>query len=135
MTANTTRNANIKRVALIQMSCSPDTRLNLDKAAERVTIRRRDPAAVEHFPAVTRIGPAAETIFDGVLPGMLSFQEGLEAALSETAAGEAVTSPGAAGVEAVSSCIGALIAAREGRAIDLPIEADSPEGRESWPIS
>ena len=106
-----------------------------DKGAERVTVLRRDPAAVERYPAVTRIGPAVEAIFDGVLPGMLSFQEGLEAALSETAAGEVVTSPGAAGLEAVSSCIGALVAAREGTSIDLPIEADSPEGRESWPIS
>src|SRR5271154_4306542 len=29
-------NSSTKRVALIQMSCEPDTQLNLDKAAERV---------------------------------------------------------------------------------------------------
>ncbi len=112
-----------------------DAVVETDKGVERVSVRRRDRAAVERYPAVTRTGPAVETLFEGQLPGMLTFQEGLEAALSETAAGEALTSPGAVGLEAVSSCIGALVAARDGRAIDLPIEANSPEGLEPWPIS
>lgn len=112
-----------------------DAVVETDKGAEHVSVRRRDRAAVERYPAVTRIGPAVETLFEGQLPGMLSFREGLEVALSETAAGEVVTSPAAAGLEAISSCIGALVAARDGTAIDLPIEADSPEGREQWPIS
>jgi hypothetical protein len=106
-----------------------------DKGGERVTVRRRDRAAVERFPAVTRIGPAVETLFDGPLPGMHSFEEGLRIALSETASGDIVTSPPAAGVEAISSCIGALIAGRDGSSVELPIDADSPEGRETWPIS
>ena len=112
-----------------------DAVVETDGDGEHVTARRRDRAAVERFPAVTRTGPAVETLLDGKLPGTRTFDEGLDAALAETAAGSAGTSPGAAGLEAVSSCIGALLAAREGRAIDLPIDPDSPEGRETWPIS
>src|SRR5580693_2186465 len=36
MTTHNSKSSNTKRVALIQMSCSPDVRLNLDKAAARV---------------------------------------------------------------------------------------------------
>jgi predicted dehydrogenase len=112
-----------------------DAVVEVDKGVERISVRRRDREAVERFPAVTRTGAAVETLLEGQLPGMRSFQEGLETALEETAAGEVVTSPAAAGEEAISSCIGALVSAREGRAIDLPIRPDSPEGREPWPIS
>jgi N-carbamoylputrescine amidase len=35
-----------KRVALIQMSCDPDTRINLDKAAERVYEAARRGASI-----------------------------------------------------------------------------------------
>lgn len=122
-------------VALTARIFFRDAVAETDGDVARVSIRRRDRAALERYPAITRTGPAVEPLFEGRLPGMLSFREGLEAALSETAAGESVTSSGAAGLEAVSSCIGALIAARSQSAVDLPIAADSPEGRETWPIS
>jgi hypothetical protein len=43
--------------------------------------------------------------------------------------------PASIGVEAVSGCVGALVASREGRRIPLPIDPSGPWGRERWPIS
>jgi predicted dehydrogenase len=100
-----------------------------------VTIRRRDRAAVERFPAVTRTGPPVETLLEGKLPGMRPFEEGIRAALAETSAGHTPTSPATVGLDAVSATVGALIAAREGRAFDLPIDPSSKYGQERWPIS
>ena len=42
------------RVALIQMSCSPDTQLNLDKAAERVYEAARQGATLVCLPELFR---------------------------------------------------------------------------------
>src|SRR5260221_4250560 len=53
MTTNS-NNSTIKRVALIQMSCSPDTQLNLDKAAERVYEAARQGAQVVCLPELFR---------------------------------------------------------------------------------
>ena len=44
----------IKRVALIQMSMDPDTRINLDKAAERVYEAARQGAALVCLPELFR---------------------------------------------------------------------------------
>lgn len=100
-----------------------------------ISVRRRDRAAVERFPAITRLGPLVEILAEGKLPGMRPFEEGLRAALAEAAAGNTSTSPATAGLDAVSATIGALIAAREGQAVDLPIDSSSEYGRECWPIS
>jgi N-carbamoylputrescine amidase len=54
MTTNTNKNANTKRVALIQMSCAPDTQLNLDKAAERVYEAARQGAQIVCLPELFR---------------------------------------------------------------------------------
>ena len=55
-TAMTTTNSKtaIKRVALIQMSCDPDTRINLDKAAERVYEAARQGATLVCLPELFR---------------------------------------------------------------------------------
>ena len=53
MTTNT-RKAATKRVALIQMSCDPDTQLNLDKAAERVYEAARQGATLVCLPELFR---------------------------------------------------------------------------------
>jgi N-carbamoylputrescine amidase len=47
-------NKNIKRVALIQMSCDPDTQINLDKAAERVYEAARQGANLVCLPELFR---------------------------------------------------------------------------------
>src|SRR5277367_3670913 len=49
-----TENANTKRVALIQMSCEPDTQLNLDKAAEFVFEAARQGAQIVCLPELFR---------------------------------------------------------------------------------
>src|ERR1700749_955052 len=49
-----TRTASNTRVALIQMSCDPDTRLNLDKAAERVYEASRLGATLVCLPELFR---------------------------------------------------------------------------------
>src|SRR5216684_242754 len=48
------KNTAIKRVALIQMSCAPDTQLNLDKAAERVYEAARQGAQIVCLPELFR---------------------------------------------------------------------------------
>jgi predicted dehydrogenase len=100
-----------------------------------VSVRRRDPDAVRRWPAVTRTGPADRCLVAGRLQGVLSFEEHMRAAADALLAGDVATSPGAVGALAVAGCVGALVAAREGRAVDLPIDADGPWGREAWPIS
>jgi hypothetical protein len=59
----------------------------------------------------------------------------LSAAAQELVAGEAPTCSGTLGATAVSACIGALIASREQRVVDLPVAPTSAWGRERWPIS
>ncbi len=54
MTINPNKNTGIKRVALIQMSCDPDTQLNLDKAAERVYEAARQRATLVCLPELFR---------------------------------------------------------------------------------
>ena len=98
-------------------------------------VRRREPVAVERFPAVTRTGPAVETLFSGRLPGVRLFKEGIRAAIQDVMEQGALLVPGGTGATAVSSCVGALIAARERRTVELPILPDSPWGQETWPIS
>ena len=54
MTTNVRTNSSTKRVALIQMSCTPDTQLNLDKAAERVYEAARLGAQIVCLPELFR---------------------------------------------------------------------------------
>src|SRR3979490_3496314 len=54
MTTNTSRTSPINRIALIQMSCTPDTQLNLDKAAERVYEAARLGAHIVCLPELFR---------------------------------------------------------------------------------
>jgi len=49
------------RVALIQMSCDPDTKLNLDKAAERVYEAARQGAKLVCLPELFRAQLMAES--------------------------------------------------------------------------
>jgi predicted dehydrogenase len=101
----------------------------------KVVLRRRDQAALAAFPAITRTGPAIEVLFQGHLPGVLGYLDGMREVLEEVCCAGSVRCPGAVGAAAVSACIGALVASREGRAIALPIDPESPLGREHWPIS
>jgi predicted dehydrogenase len=104
-------------------------------SSHEVTVRRRDLAAVARFPAITRTGPAADVIFQRRLDGVLDWDDALMLGLRELSAGKADLCPAGAGAVAVNASIGALIAAREGRAVALPIRADSPWGQEQWPIT
>ena len=54
MTTDTSKSSSTKRVALIQMSCAPDTKLNLDKAAERVYEAARLGAQIVCLPELFR---------------------------------------------------------------------------------
>ena len=54
MTTNSSTNSTIKRVALIQMSCVPDTQANLDKAADRVREAARAGANIICLPELFR---------------------------------------------------------------------------------
>jgi predicted dehydrogenase len=99
-----------------------------------LTLRRRGAAAVRGL-AITRTGPADKLLFDGLPPGAERFYGGLRAATRDAAAASGTICPGAAGAAAVTACIGALIAGRDGRSVDLPLDTRSVEGREAWPIS
>ena len=100
-----------------------------------VIARRRDMKAVGRFPSITRTGPVVEDLFRGQLPGMSTLADGMKAALSEIQHGEGITVPGFTGVAAVSSCVGALLASRRKETVSLPIDPDTAEGKESWPMS
>ena len=100
-----------------------------------VSIVRRDPTAVERFPEVTRTGPASVLLFEGQLPGVRSQDEWMADALEQTCSGSVRTAPGSVGLASVAACIGALVSAREGKGIDLPIDPSGPLDVETWPIS
>ncbi len=99
-----------------------------------VRLRRRDARETEGRP-VTRTGLAQRVLFEGLLPGTRSHREGICRALDSVGSDADPVCPASAGVEAVSACIGALVASREGRRVSLPIPPDSSWGRERWPIS
>jgi predicted dehydrogenase len=100
-----------------------------------VSILQRDRAAVAQFPSVTRTSPAATLLAKGQLPDVRPFHAGLQAAAHELLFADTPTCPAAVGVTSVSSSIGALVSAREGIAIDLPLTPDSQWGQEHWPLS
>lgn len=100
-----------------------------------VRIARRDRDAVAAYPAVTRCGPASELLFDGRLPDTTGAAGTGVRAIREAAGSGPVTASGRVGAAAVSAVIGALIAGRERRAIELPLSPGSPWHAEEWRIS
>jgi predicted dehydrogenase len=126
---------NRSSLALTVRVLFPDALVETDADAAHVVIRRRDHESVARYPAVTRTGRATELLFEGALPGMRTYPEAMRAALEEVASGRVDISPALSGVQAVSSVIGALLASRERRSIDLPLVPHSAFGRETWPIS
>jgi predicted dehydrogenase len=106
-----------------------------DDARLLVGAYRREPEAVARFAAVTRTGPASESIQDGELPGVRRFNAGLTAAADELLEGRAPTCSAAAGATATTACIGALVAARCGRAVTLPPDPSAQWRDQEWPIS
>jgi predicted dehydrogenase len=101
----------------------------------RIQIRRRDPAAVARFPAVTRTGPADEVLFEGTLPGVLGYLDGMARAIEDVRTPGRLVCPARRGVVSVSACVGALLAARAGRTVDLPLGAGHEGFAEQFPIS
>ena len=100
-----------------------------------VLLRCRDPAAVKRYPAITRTGSAGEVLFQGVLPGVLAWSDGVRMALEQLVRGDAAACPGRVGAAAVVACAGALAATREDRVVELPITATSAWWEKRWPIS
>jgi predicted dehydrogenase len=98
-------------------------------------VRSREKASVVKFPAVTRTGQAGEKLFEGRLPGVRMFLEGIQHAVFDVLQHNACVSSPQSGVNALDSCIGALVSAREGRYISLPSGPTSSWREENWPIS
>ncbi|MCG3204417.1 MAG: Inositol 2-dehydrogenase/D-chiro-inositol 3-dehydrogenase [Elusimicrobia bacterium] len=111
-----------------------DTLLEMDIDLGAV-IRVRDKAMVKQFPAITRTGPASEIIFQGVLPGVIPFEQRMKNAVLDTFKTGPRDCPGEVGFAAVSSVVGALVSAREKKSISLPLDPNSDVGKEIWPIS
>ena len=112
-----------------------DAVVEVDQDVETVVIRRRAQAAVAKFPAVTRTGPATESLFEGRLPGMPAYLDGIRNAINELELGTGLTCPGSVAAATVGMCVGALVASRERKSIELPLDPGSAWGREHWPIS
>ena len=100
-----------------------------------VVALRRVAEEVRKFPAVTRTGGASEVAFKGTVPGFRSIEESTPLLLDEIESGAVRVFPPVLALEAVSACIGALAAGRDGRVVRLPIDPASGMGRTSWPIS
>ena len=98
-------------------------------------VLRRDRASVQRFPAITRTGKPIDVLADGQLPGVRGFNDGLRAAALELLGSDMRSAPASVGVQSVSSCIGALVSARERKVVELPIDPGSSLGQETWPIS
>lgn len=111
-----------------------DAVVELD-AELNVSVWRRDQEAVTKFPAITRTGPASERVFEGQLPEVLTLSAGIRNLVDEVGAGQNRTCPARHGAASVNACIAALLSARLGRSIDLPIESGSTWGGAPWPIS
>jgi predicted dehydrogenase len=122
-------------------SLAPLTRVYLRDAVVEidgelaVRVRRRDAESVARFPAVTRTGQPSVTLWDGPLPGVETYLDGMRAATVEVLAGGPLTCTGQAGAVAVDACIGALVAARDGREVALPLDPQDAAFTERWPIS
>ena len=112
-----------------------DAVVEVDQDVETVVIRRRAQAAVAKFPAVTRTGPATESLFEGRLPGMPAYLDGIRNAINELELGTGLTCPGSVAAATVGMCVGALVASRERKSIELPLDPASAWGQEHWPIS
>jgi predicted dehydrogenase len=83
-------------------------------------------------------GPQASNLarlFEGRLPGVRLFMEGIGEALRDVWDGDATRAPGPSGATAVAAVIGALVSSREGVAVRLPFDPKSSWGVERWPIS
>jgi hypothetical protein len=74
-------------------------------------------------------------LFEGRLPGVRLFMEGIGEALHDVFDRGATRAPGLSGAMAVAAVIGALVSSREGVAVRLPIDPGSVWGVEQWPIS
>jgi predicted dehydrogenase len=88
-------------------------------------------------PPASDPGPfgAGQRLFEGRLPGVRLFMEGIEEALWDVWDRGAARAPARTGAAAVSSVIGALLSGREGTAVRLPIDPGSTWGGERWPVS
>ena len=111
-----------------------DAVVELD-AELNVSVRQRDQDAVKKFPTITRTGPAGEAIFEGQLPEVLPLSAGIKNLVDEVGSGQIRTCPARQGAASVNACVAALLSARLGRSIDLPIDPGSTWGGELWPIS
>jgi predicted dehydrogenase len=100
-----------------------------------VRLARRDPAAVERFPAVTRTGPAAELLFEGVPPDVLHYLDGMQAAVEDVRRGGSLRCDGRMGATAVAACIGALMSSAQGTRVALPLDVTGGWIDRQWPIS
>jgi hypothetical protein len=98
-------------------------------------VKRRDTASAQKFPAITRTGQATDVVYEGMLPGVRSLEERLWLAVQDAAMEKPTLCPAELGAVSVSACIGALLSAREGKAISLPIQPETLEGKEVWAIS
>ncbi|MDA1348641.1 MAG: Gfo/Idh/MocA family oxidoreductase [Chloroflexi bacterium] len=98
-------------------------------------VRTRTPSQVEAHPQVTRVGDAAEVVFDGPLDGVRPSGERTNLLLDEIEAGRVEVFPPELALQALGACIGAIAAGRDRRAVSLPIDPESEIGRTEWPIS
>lgn len=98
-----------------------------------VTVRRRPLKEVEV--PITRTGMPSEVMHNGALPGLRAGVSATEALMDEIEAGDVQTFRPEEALQAVEACIGALVSGRSGHSVELPIDPDSAEGQEEWPIS
>ena len=111
------------------------SKLSLYDKGPHVAVGRRLRGDVERFPAVTRVGEPADTVFSGPLPGLLARSRGSIKLLEEIESGTVRGFPPALALQALGACIGALAAGDTRQAVSLPIDPASSLAQVEWPIT
>lgn len=102
----------------------------------RVVVLRRDPSEMSPDLPVTRTGKATEVLYDGPVPGApSSVADAFDRLYGEVLERRPVTFRPRQAYEALQACIGALLAAENRFAVDLPIVPQSLAGRRAFSIS
>lgn len=108
--------------------------IRLTRLFDAVVLRRPDADVARFEDRVTRTGEPSEIVFEGPVPGLLVDTAPTEAVLDEIERHAVEQLPPSIAVDVLGCLIGALVAGRDGRKVQLPLDSRILLD-ERWPIS